>query len=60
MNSTQRRNRYYCPACGTVREGYRHWSQGWIVDDHTFCTRDAWKTEHCPGGRVDPERDKAP
>jgi hypothetical protein len=52
--------RYYCPVCGTVREAYRHWAQGWIVEGHTRFTRDAWKTEHCRGGPIDPECDKAP
>lgn len=49
--------KFYCPTCGQVEEGYHHWTQGWIVKDHSRMTA-PWRMEQCPGGPVDLEEDR--
>ncbi len=51
---------YYCPECGTVQTGYNHWADGWSVRPHKVMRSDTWRYEHCPGGPIDPQKDKAP
>ena len=56
--------RYYCPACGEVGYGFKSFLKGWIVETHSRCLpaegRHDYYYKRCPGGAIDPERDKAP
>ena len=50
-------HKFYCPRCGEVRYGYKHWLDGWIVQEHhKYAGR--WEYEVCPGGRVDQRKDE--
>lgn len=56
--------RYYCPECGEVGYGFKSFRSGWIVDMHTRCLpaegRNDYYYKRCPGGPIDPVKDKAP
>lgn len=47
--------RYYCPQCGEVNYGYESVHDGWIVAHHYH-----YYLGQCPGGAIDPTKDKAP
>lgn len=50
--------RYYCPLCGMVGRGYDSWQSGdWIVEAHPL---QRGHNGRCPGGPIDPVKDKAP
>jgi hypothetical protein len=57
-------SRYYCPVCGEVGYGYKSHLKGWVVDNHTRCLpaegRHEYYYQRCPGGKIDPAKDKAP
>jgi hypothetical protein len=64
QREARKASRYYCPACGEVGYGFHSPVRGWVVESHTRCLpaegRHDYYYERCPGGRIDPKKDKAP
>lgn len=56
----RRQARYYCPRCGEVAYGWNHFRNGWQVDSHSRRLGENWEYVRCPGGPIDPHKDKAP
>lgn len=64
MREQRLKQRYYCPTCGEVGYGYKSFLKGWIVETHARCEPVAGRQDYyytnCPGGPIDPDKDKAP
>lgn len=68
MSTTTRRRRpwnksrirVYCPACGEVRGNERYGFPAEHNEERVFTHTRSWSGARCPGGPVDPVKDRAP